>query len=164
MEIVDQETKDEILSKVTRYLNIRHYYDFHELSAEKTLDKYGYYGIEQQDFHEIRFFPKTNCLDQLKNLLLDEEEYIILPIDNTRKIYIDKISIIDQLFKDHQKAHVLVADTKYNWILVKNNFNKLIGIGDPIKKKIRKKINLSFNKERIMYSLTDSKEEEKDHR
>jgi hypothetical protein len=160
MEIVDQETKDKVLSKITRHLNISHYYDIHELSDEQFTDKYGYWGVGQENFLEVRFYPETNGLTQLKKLLSQEDEYFILPIDKDRKIFKDKISHIDTLFNDHRQAHVIILDIKFNWLVIKNEFNKLIGMGDQIKKKMAKKIHMSFDSERIMYSTTDEKAEE----
>jgi hypothetical protein len=162
MEIVEQETKDKVLGKFGRHLNISHYYDIHELSGEAFKDKYGSWGIGQQNFLEIRFYPETNGLVQLKKLLSQDEEYFILPIDKSRKIFRDKISLVDELFSDHQQAHVIISDIKFNWIVIKNEFNKLIGMGDQIKKKIEKKIHMSFDSERIMYSLTDDKESDEE--
>jgi hypothetical protein len=66
--------------------------------------------------------------------------------------------MLDELFKDYQQAHVIVSDLKFNWILIKNEFNKVIGIGDQMKRGIGKKIHMAFDNERIMYSLTDTKE------
>jgi hypothetical protein len=160
MEIVDEKTKKKVLDKVARHLNIFHYYDIHELSSEEFSDKYGYWGIPQENFFEIRFYPETNVLGQLKKLLSREDEYFFLPIESSRNIYKNKIDIIDQLFNDHAKAHVIVVDPKFNWILIKNEFNKLIGMGDQIKRKIEKKTHMTFDNERIMYSATDSKQEE----
>ena len=155
MEIIDEETKNKVLSKVAKHLNIFHYYDINELSHEEFWDKHRYWGIEQQNFLEIRFYPETNVLVQLKKLLSREEEYFVLPIESDRNIYRDKIDIIDQLFNDHARAHFIVVDTKFNWILIKNEFNKLIGVGDQMKRKIQKKIHIAFDSERIMYSTTD---------
>lgn len=158
MEIIDKETKDKVLSKVARHLNISHYYDIHELSDEEFSDKHGYWGIGQQNFLEIRFFPETNGLAQLTRLLSQDDEYFILPIDKDRRIFRGGISLVDQLFTDHRQAHVIVSDIKFNWIVIKNEFNKLIGMGDQIKKKMAKKIHMSFDSERIMYSTTDAKD------
>jgi hypothetical protein len=158
MEIIDQETKEKVLSKVSRHLNISHYYDIHELSDEQFTDKYGYWGIGQQNFLEVRFYPETNGLIQLKKLVSQDDEYFILPIDKDRKIFRDKISQIDQLFTDHRSAHVIISDIKFNWLVIKNEFNKLIGMGEQIKKKMGKKIHLSFDNEKIMYSTTDEKD------
>jgi hypothetical protein len=158
VEIVDQETKDKVLDKVGRHLDITEYYDIHELSDEAFMDKYGHWGIGQQNFVEIRFYPETNGLAQVKKLLSQDDEYYILPIDRGRKIYRSKIGMLDELFKDYQQAHVIVSDLKFNWILIKNEFNKVIGIGDQMKRGIGKKIHMAFDNERIMYSLTDTKE------
>jgi hypothetical protein len=163
MKIVDQETKDKVLTKVARHLDINEYYDIHELSDEVFMEKYGHWGIGQQNFVEIRFYPETNGLGQLKKLLSQDDEYFILPIDRNRRVYKDKLSIVDELFNDHRQAHVIVSDIKFNWVLIKNDFNKLIGMGDQMKKKIGKMIYMSFDNERIMYSLTDSKDKHEQH-
>jgi len=160
MEIVDQETKDRVLTEVSRHLNIREYYDIHELTGEEFTEKCGHWGIGQKNFIEIRFYPETNGLIQLKKLLSRDDEHLILPIDKSRKIFRGEISVIDQLFNDDKKAQVIVADIKFNWILIKNEFNKIIGIGNQIKKRMKKKIQMCFDNERIMYSSTDSKEGE----
>lgn len=158
MEIHDQETKDKVLSKAKRHLNISCYYDIHELSFDEFMDKYGHWGNGQRNFFEVRFYPETDGLAQLMKLLLQDEEYFILPVDKDRKIFRDKISRLDQLFADHRKAHVIILDAKFNWLIIKNNFNKLIGIGDQIQKRMKKKIHMSFDNERIMYSITDAKD------
>lgn len=159
MEIVNQETKEKILIKVAKHSDINEYYDIYELTFEKFMEKYGHWGIKQKNFVEIRFYPDTNGLDQLKKLLSEDKEYYIFPIDQSKKVYRDKISILDKLFYDHRQAHVIVSDIKFNWILIKNNFNKVIGIGDQMKNKIGKKIHMTFDNERIMFSSTDSKDE-----
>lgn len=154
MEIVDGATKNRVLSKVKKYLNIDHYYDAHELSDNEFMDKYGYFGgVHPRDALEVRFYPETNVLTQMKKILSEEDGCFVLPIDSNRRIYRDKIAIIDELFADHWKAHVIVMDVKFNWILIKNEFNKLIGVGNQIKKKMGKRIHMAFDKERIMYSL-----------
>jgi hypothetical protein len=163
MEIIDEETRNKILNKASKHLNIIHYYDYHELSSDDFSDKYGHWGIGQRNFREIRFYPETNALIQLKKLLSPEEEYFILPIESHRKIFKDKIKILDNLFNDHSKAHVIIADRNLNWILIKNGFNKIIGIGDQIKRRIEKNIYMVFDKERIMYSLSDLKEDKQKH-
>jgi hypothetical protein len=53
---------------------------------------------------------------------------------------------------------VIISDIKFNWLVIKNEFNKLIGMGEQIKKKMGKKIHLSFDNEKIMYSTTDEKD------
>jgi hypothetical protein len=157
MNTVDQETKDKVLNKVARHLAIHEYYDIHDLPDEVFTEKYGHWGLGQQNFVEIRFYPETNGLIQLKKLLSSDDEYFILPIDKNRRVYRDKISIVDELFSDHRQAHVIVSDIKFNWILIKTDFNKLIGMGDQMKKKIGKMIHMCFDNEKIMYSLTDSR-------
>jgi hypothetical protein len=160
MEIVNKEEKGKILDKISRHLNITQYYDYHELSTEDYSEKYSSRGMSQKNFREIRFFPETNVIVQIKKILSPEIQYFILPINNHRTIYKDKSEILDQLFPEHSGAHVIIADCKFNWILIKNEFNKLIGIGDQIRKKIEKNTHLAFDNVRIMYSLADCKQEE----
>jgi hypothetical protein len=152
MKIVDKQTKNNVLEKISRHMNIIHYYDIHELTDAEFTEKYGYWGIGQQNFLEVRFYPETNVLMQLTKILSANEEYFILPIDNQRRIFKDKINLLDNLFTDHLSAHVIIADGKFNWILIKNEFNKLIGIGSQIKKRMAKKIHMTFDKEKIMHS------------
>ena len=154
MEITDNGVKNRVLVKVGRYINITSYYDVHELSDEEFMQKYGYWGVAHpQNAFEVRFYQETNVLTQIKSLVPEGKEYFILPIDPGRRIFRDEIGTIDELFPDHLKAHVIVMDVKFNWILIKNGFNKLIGAGDQIKKKMEKKVHLAFDTERIMYSL-----------
>jgi hypothetical protein len=162
MEIIDPETKSKILDKLGRHRDIRYYYDHHELSDDEVSEKYGFYGLGQRNFFEIRFYPQTNALTQLQKLLSPETEYLILPIDNSRKIYKGKLDLLNELFASHDpaKVHVIIAETRYNWILIKNEFNKLIGMGNEIKKKIEKKIYMAFEGEKLMYWHSDKKNDE----
>ena len=95
---------------------------------------------------------------QLKKLTTIGNQYYFLPIDKERRIYKDNIDFIDTLyFEDHLKAHIIIADDKLNWFLVKDNFNKLIGIGDYFKKRIKKMIHLKFDNEKLMHATYDEK-------
>ncbi|MCU0439004.1 MAG: hypothetical protein MUC49_13985 [Raineya sp.] len=158
MEITDEIEKNRIIQKISKNIDIGEYYDIHNLTSEDFLKKYGYWGFSFRNFYEIRFYNDTNVLTQLKKLTTDGKQYYFLPIDKEQRIYKDNIDFIDSLYpEDHLKAHIIIADEKLNWFLVKDGYNKLIGVGDYFKKRIKKMIHLKFDDERLMYADYDEK-------
>ena len=158
MEINELSEKNRILKKLTNFLHINVYYDLHELSSDKFMEKYGYWGDSFNNHSELRFYNETNAISQLKKLLLPGVQYYFFPIDGKRTIHKIKPDELDAYYGDnHLKSHFIIADNKLTWLIIKNDFNKLIGMGDFIKKRMGKMISLKFDGAKLMYSLTSKK-------
>ncbi len=158
MEITVEIEKERILSKISKRINIQEYYDIHALTSDEFMEKYGYWGIGYHNHIEIRFYKGTNTLLQLKKLVEPNQQYYFLPIEEERRIYKIDISSLNDIHRnDPLESHFIIADEKLNWIIIKNNFNKLIGIGDYIKKRMKKMVHLSFDNVKIMYCNYDEK-------
>lgn len=156
MEITVETEKERILAKISKRINIKEYYDIHELTSDEFMEKYGYWGIRLRNHIEIRFYKDTNVLLQIKKLVEPKLHYYFLPIEKERRIYKRAIDSLEGILsKDPLESHFIIADEKLTWVIIKDNYNRITGIGDFIKKRMKKMIHLSFDNIKIMNCAYD---------
>ena len=65
---------------------------------------------------------------------------------------IENLLKIIATYKNLYTDDFLIYNKQKNWILVKNEFNKLIGLGGFIMQKMKKQINLRFGSHQLMHT------------
>ena len=144
-------------------IDIAKYHKMHTLSFEAFLEKHGHWGFSFGDALEIRFPKGVDVLTQMSKLLDPGADYFFFPMGLEKEVFSGKWEHVKQYCSSTPEiSHFILADQALTWILVKEEFNKLIGVGGAIKEKIASKMHrnprLCFDDAEIMYHLSPVKE------
>lgn len=162
MRIVEEGQKEKIWKKLARLLQIDPYFDGVLLSPDAFEKKYGYLGGDFTDFYQIRFEQDVEILQVLTSFLDWEDQYFLLPISPEREIYSFQPDGLASLIEKEglNTADFLIVGDKYHYVLVKDKHRKLTGMGDFIRKRIKKQLNFRFLDARLMFATHDEGKEE----
>lgn len=145
-------------------IDIAEYYELHTLSFEAFLEKRGHWGFSFGDALEIRFPKGVDLSVQMAKLLDPVADYFFFPISLEKEVFTGKWEHVKQYCSSIPEiSHFILADQALTWILVKDEFNKLIGVGEAIQEKIASKMHrnprLCFDDTEILYHLSPKKQE-----
>lgn len=146
--------ENEKIFRNNKLLDITAYYDAQHLSFDKFMRKYGYVGLGINNPTEIRFRTHDFAFKEVMKILEENISYYFIPVvGNTPKVYKgEKHEINAFLYENVNDDHFIIMDVKIEWILIKTNYNKVIGLGDLIKNKI-KSIAAGIDMKTVMFLL-----------
>ncbi|SFF09842.1 hypothetical protein SAMN05518672_11635 [Chitinophaga sp. CF118] len=128
----------ELFSKSSKLLDIAAYYDFEHLDFHKFLKKYKYFGDGIYNPTEIRFRSNDFAFKEVMKILEINKEYYFIPVDgDTLKVYKANKHEINTSLCENSESHFIILDDTLEWVLIKTSYNKIIGLGDIMKNKIK---------------------------
>lgn len=151
MLINDEIEIERINKKLKVFFDIDKYSDFLFLTSEKFEPKYGGHGFSFSDFITVRFDAEADSLTEICDLLPENEHYFILLENGTKSFYKVEKSQASQFLAHHDAVNFVIFEKKMTWSLIYDHHRKLTGLGNYIKKKMKKNINQRFGQAKIMF-------------
>ena len=150
---------EKVSLKFRNLINIESYFDYILLDFENFTKKYGSYGWSFNNYFEVRFEESIDVLRVIQDFNILKENCLLIPIDFQRKVFRIESKDIKSFIhdKDIDTKNFILLNEGNQWGLIKNQYNKLIGIGSYAVKHMKRNCYLTFGGIKILYSLTDEK-------
>ena len=162
MRIEDEEKKARIWKKVSKQIQVETYYDEILLTTDAFREKYGYIGGGFTNYFRTRFEADVDVLEVIAKFLTWEDKFYLLPITRAMEIYQfeppELIKLIQQ--ENLNSDDFIITGDRYHYALIKDKHRNLNGVGDFIRKRVKKQINLRFMDARVMLTTWDDLKEE----
>lgn len=132
---------EEVKTKFKKLIDLDNYYDYLLLSDEDFVNKYKHLGWTfTSDYFEVRFDKKIDVINIIQNFNSLDDECLLMPINSDKKTFKVKTKNLKSFLveNDLNQNDFILLNEKPRWILVKNKFNKLIGLDSFIKKRMKK--------------------------
>ena len=123
-----------------KLFDLDEYFDHILLDSDAFMEKYHYCGWSFPQRIEVRFPPEVDVLTIIQEFISEETGLIMIPVTPQRVAYHIEGEHLPAIFQENElpTADFLIFHLKHRWVLVKNKFNKLIGVGPYITKRIKK--------------------------
>lgn len=141
MRRIPNKKKAQLFKRLRYFLDIEYYSDMHRLEVDAVLEKYGHCGSAVNRQLEVRFRLQHDAFTAVREMLVPDQAYFFIPITmDLLELFAVTREEIDGYMNDHQhdpKLHFIVLHRQLKWVLIKNAFNKVMGLGEPIKVSMR---------------------------
>lgn len=152
---IGKKKREKIFTRVRKLLNIKPYIDFNKLDFDELMEKYGHVGDGIHNATEVGFRTQHAAFAEVRKLLNTSSEYYFIPVTEGAETYnvtgLEINCYMDE-HVDNPGAHFIIVHPWFEWILLKDDFNKVIGLGDIIKGKM-KLLQVDFDEKNVMYLL-----------
>lgn len=158
MKEVTQEPKEQLIKQLQKFLSLTYYLDQEYLDAKKLLKKYGHIGGDFPDRIDTRFRRQDFAFEAVNAILKMADEYYFIPVvDDIPMIYHASRDDIRQYMSEYNNdtiCHFIVIDSRLEWMMIKNSYNKIIGSGKIIKDKLKSILD-NIDYKRVFYLYTE---------
>jgi hypothetical protein len=120
------------------------------------MEKYGHWGGVVYGQTEVRFHLQEDAFTMVRSILDAGQEYYFIPVTmEVFELFTAAYDEIDAWTNEHEeipKTHFIILHPQLKWVLIKNQFNKVMGMGEPVKIKMRSLL-VEPDWKRIMYII-----------
>lgn len=154
MKEIDEKPKEQLIKQLQKFLPLTYYFDQQHLDLKKLLKKYGHFGIGFPNSIDTRFRRQDFAFESINAILKMADEYYFIPVaGKTPMIYQANRDEIRQYMSGYNNetiCHFILIDRQLEWMIIKDNYNKIIGSGNTIKDKL-KSIVKNIDYKRVFY-------------
>lgn len=147
--------------RFSKLIDLDRYFDYVLLDSEDFMTKHGYYGWAFSNYFAVRLTKEVDALRTIQNFINWKKELIIMPIDAEKRIYKVSAENIYSFILDNDlnTDDFIIFHQGTKWILVKNKYNVLTGIGSYIVKRMEKNCFMTFGGDKVMYRVPNARQE-----
>lgn len=147
---------EEVKNSFNKFIDLDIYFDHILLDYDDFLKKYGRVGFSFVNFFEVRLAKEIDALETIQDFITWQKDLLIIPLNSNKTVYKVASNNIQSFIIDNNlnTDDFIILHQGNKWVLVKDQHNKLIGIGHFIIKKMAENCFMSFGGHKVMHTTS----------